>query len=266
MRKTGIYLIVVLFISYGCNKPQSKESSVGTSSNVDVKSDANPALPGFNAVESDEKAVEIADAVMKSMGGRTAWDNMKTLSWNFFGARKLIWDKPSGNVKIDVLNSPDSIKISLNLNDTTKMSLEMKGEKVNHPDSLSKFRRFGNSVWINDAYWVVMPFKLKDSGVTLNYIREDTTLVGESAHVLQLTFAGVGDTPQNKYEIYVSKERSLVAQWAYFRDTNQEQANFNLPWDDYKDYNGLLLATERGNRDITELKVTDAPGPGVFSF
>ncbi len=264
MKNTWYHVFVALFLCYGCNNQSGNQSTVKEKESEPQI--LNPASPGFNLDESDEQAIKIADEVMQQMGGRQAWDNMKTLSWNFFGARKLVWDKPSGNVNIDFLNSPKPLRIALNIHDSTKVQLDMDGKNINHPDSLAKYGKIGKSVWINDSYWVVMPFKLKDSGVTLQYARQDTTLTGEMAHVLQLTFTEVGDTPQNKYEVYVSKERKLVAQWAFFREKDQEKPIFNRPWDDYKDYNGLLLASERGPRDITELNVADKPMDKLFNF
>jgi hypothetical protein len=31
--------------------------------------------------------------------------------------------------------------------------------------------RKGKNWWINDAYWLVMPWKLQDPGVTLSYVK-----------------------------------------------------------------------------------------------
>jgi hypothetical protein len=35
------------------------------------------------------------------------------------------------------------------------------------------------SLWINDAYWLVMPWKLQDPGVTLSYVKTDTLQMGK---------------------------------------------------------------------------------------
>ncbi|MEL7147923.1 MAG: hypothetical protein AAFO69_16235, partial [Bacteroidota bacterium] len=244
MKKGIIHLFVALFLCYACDtkKPTVQEDIVET----------NPALPGFDAAGSDQKAIAIADAVMENSGGRAAWDAMGTLVWNFLGARKLTWDKPSGKVRIDNLRAGGGWEtIIVNLKDTSDVQLKMGGELIVQADSLNKYGSMGRSIWINDSYWIVMPFKLKDSGVTLKYVKEDTTATGEPAHILQLTFKDVGDTPQNKYEVAVSKERKLVAQWAFYREKDQEKPNFLLPWDDYKNYNGLMLASNRGQRTIS---------------
>ena len=70
---------------------------------------------------------------------------------------------------------------------------------------------------MNDSYWLFMPFKLKDTGVTLSYLKEDMTQIGELSDVLRLTFKEVGATPDNAYWIWVSKDQNLIKQWAYFK-------------------------------------------------
>ena len=265
MKHITIQILVALFLCYGCTSPSENNTETQAGKNT-APAEENPALPGFNESESDPKAIAIADEVMKQMGGRKAWDDLKIISWNFFGTRKLVWNKQTGKVRVDNLREGLLETVIINLNDTTDVQLKMSGEVITQPDSLSKYGGYGKAAWINDSYWVVMPFKLKDSGVTLRYMREDTTLTGESAHILQLTFDEVGVTPENRYEVYVSKERKLVAQWAFYRTQDQLEPNFNYPWDDYKEYSGVLLATDRGERDITELEVMDTPPEGTFNL
>ena len=203
----------------------------------------NPPAAGFNAAASDAKAIAIADEVMVAMGGRQAWDETRYLSWNFFNRRKLIWDKQAGLCRIEWINRP--LKVCVNLNDGTgKVSLN--GVAQSHPDSLAKYLDMGKKVWINDAYWLVMPFKLKDSGVTLKYLGEGKTEAGEASDLLQLTFAGVGVTPDNKYQVWVDKKTRLVSQWAYFEKFSDEKAALTNPWAGYKRCGKILLSPDRG--------------------
>ena len=48
------------------------------------------------AAQSDEKAVAVADEVMEALGGQSAWDNTRCLTWSFFGRRTHVWDKFTG--------------------------------------------------------------------------------------------------------------------------------------------------------------------------
>ena len=203
----------------------------------------NPPAPGFNAAASDAKAIAIADEVMLAMGGRTAWDETRVLSWNFFKRRKLVWDKQAGTCEIEWTTRP--LKVSINLNNGTG-TVNLNGVEQSHPDSLSKYLDMGKKVWINDSYWLVMPFKLKDSGVTLKYLGSAQSEAGAAADLLQLTFEGVGVTPENKYHVWVDKTSRLVTQWAFFAKFSDEKPSLVNAWGGYKRCGKILLATERG--------------------
>ncbi|MGH9321913.1 MAG: hypothetical protein ACRD3V_18755, partial [Vicinamibacteria bacterium] len=171
----------------------------------------NPPSPGFDLAGSDAKAVAIADEVMKALGGRKAWDETRYVTWNFFGRRAHVWDKHSGNLRFE----NDGSVVLMNLG-TKKGRVWKNGEEVTSPADLEKALHDAESAWINDSYWVFMPYKLKDTGVTLKYLGKGKTEAGASADVLQLTFENVGRTPENKYHVYVDDESRLVTQWDYY--------------------------------------------------
>jgi hypothetical protein len=206
--------------------------------------DVNPAAEGFDLGNSDPAAVELADSIMAAMGGWNNWSNTRFISWNFFGNRDLLWDKTEERVRID--SPKDSITYIVDLKTLTG-KVWVKGVEITETDSLQKMLQRGKSIWINDSYWLVMPFKLKDSGVTLKYLGEDTLISGGRCNVLQLTFRNVGDTPQNKYLIYVDLNDNLVKQWAYYSDAEQDSANFIRPWDNYRKYGSILLSADRSD-------------------
>ena len=197
---------------------------------------------------------------MKAMGGRKSWDETRTICWNFFGFRELIWDKWTGDVRID--SERDSTTYLLNIN-TMEGKVAKNGEEITDPVQAREMLERGKSIWINDSYWLVMPFKLKDSGVTLNYLREDTTMAGQPADVVQLTFENIGDTPENKYEVWISKDESLVRQWYYF-PTDTSEARIKTPWDDYEQYGQILLSGNRGERGLTNIMVFEELPESVF--
>lgn len=228
---------------------------------TDVVEDPNLNVPaeGFDIKGSDPQAIVLADKVMDSMGGRKAWDDTRYLSWNFFGARKLLWDKKTGDVRIE--SPSQDLKILMNVKEMT--GKVMKGGEL-LTDSVDFYLDLGKRIWINDSYWLVMPFKLKDSGVTLKYVREDTTQNGEVSDILRLTFKEVGVTPQNAYEVWVSNENYLVKQWAYYRNASDSVPAFVLPWENYEEKGQILLSGERGERDLTEIEVYEEVPEGIF--
>jgi len=224
---------------------------------------ANQKQPGFDATSSDQKAIEIVDKVMVAVGGQKNWNETRFIVWDFFGSRKLYWDKMTGNVRIVSLK--DNFIVLVNIHNMTG-KVEKNGKEITNPDTLQKFLTIGKSMWINDSYWLVMPFKMKDPGVNLKYMRQDTTSEGKVADVIQLTFDSVGETPENKYEVYVDTETNLVAEWAYFKNSKDEKPEFRNPWRHYKQYGKILLSFDRGNgRFLTDIEVLDEMPTELFT-
>jgi hypothetical protein len=215
----------------------------------------NPASNGFNLDGSDSLAISIADDVMEAMGGRQNWDETRYLKWNFFGSRRHIWDRYNGNVIIEGIR--DSFLAKINLN-TLEGSVNMKGVELTKADSLDKYIEKAKKMWINDSYWLIFPFKLKDSGVTLKYFKQDTSAQGQTSHILQLTFNEVGVTPKNKYYAYVDSVSLLVNQWDFFPSFEDSLPRFNTAWSNYKQYDRIKLSSGRGdNYQITEISASD---------
>ncbi len=251
---------IAAFLIGGCNSATT--SSEENTSAATATQEVNPPAEEFNLVGSDQKAIKIADEVMETMGGRVSWDTTRYLSWNFFGRRTLIWDKLENRVRIDMVDGSMSAILDMN-NMTGKVALN--GVEQTEADSVSKYLDRAKSTWINDSYWLVMPYKLKDSGVTLKYVREDTTQTGASADVLQLTFEKVGVTPENKYEVCVDKQSKLVTQWAYYPSANDTTARFVTPWAKYEKKGAIMLSGDRGQFQLTDINVYAALPEEVFT-
>lgn len=252
MRKflTGIVILLLGVFLYACQ---------GT------KSGKNPPAEGFDLNGSDARAMEIADQVMEAMGGRRAWDQTRVIAWNFSGRRHLIWDKKTGDVRIDV--PQDTAVYMINIHKGTVRAM-VGGQEITDPDSLKVLYKKGEGMWINDSYWLVMPFKLKDSGVTLKYLGEDTTQNGVRSDLLQLTFHNVGNTPDNMYKVWVDQSDHLVRQWAFYARYDQENPPAVWPWDNYQTYGQIKLSADRSdNRGPRSVQVLDqVPEPVFTSF
>ena len=253
----NLLFLLALTLLLSCQPQSAQNPHSGAASD-----NHNPAAPGFDAEGSDPEAIAIADQVMAAMGGRTAWDNSRYLHWNFFGMRSLLWDKQRGRVRIDI--PKDSLSIVVHL-DSLQGQASQNGRLLSGERLQEQLDR-GKSIWINDAYWLFMPFKLKDSGLTLKQLGSDSTQAGRPAHRLQLTFEGVGDTPHNKYHVWVDKEDHLVRQWAYFENASDKAPKFITPWQDYQAYGQLLLSGSRGKRQITDIRVMDTVPEGAFEL
>jgi hypothetical protein len=221
-----------------------------------------PAAPGFRAAESDPQAIEIADRVMTAMGGYETWSQTRYLEWTFFGRRTLLWDKWTGWVRIDLPEEAHTYIVNIH---DLEGKVWLAGEPQTQPDTLQQYLERARSIWINDSYWLVMPFKLKDSGLKLSYRGVEKSGEGALCDKLELTFENVGDTPRNKYWVYVDQASSLVVQWSFFTDANDPTPRFSTPWDGYREYGGLMLSGGRGNNALTNIAVYREVPAEVFT-
>ena len=225
--------------------------------------DANPHAEGFDLAGSDPQAIVLADAVMKNMGGRTNWNNTHYLRWSLFG-RTHLWDKWAGLYRLE----QDSTVVILNLK-TRQGRMWQNGVEIQDPDVVQKRLERAYGAWVNDSYWFIMPYKLKDSGVTLKYAGEGQMEDGRMSDIIELTFKDTGLTPQNKYLIYIGKENGLVEQWAFFRNATDTEPGFVLPWTDWNRYGNILISSGRGERprgkvEVTNIAVLESVPDGAF--
>ncbi|NJO86550.1 MAG: hypothetical protein HC821_00185 [Lewinella sp.] len=207
----------------------------------------NPAATGFNVVGSDARALAIADSIVLAHGGRRVYDQTRFFHWNFFGLRTLTWDKREHRVRID-FPAKETVYLLDSYLSPPSGRVKIKGQEITQPDSLKKYLAEGRSIWINDSYWLVHHFKLKDSGVTLKYAAAVAAdpLLGRPSYILDQTFAAVGDTPQNRYRLYIDQQNFRINTWQFFRNIADKEPEIQTIWAGYANYNGLLLSTDRG--------------------
>jgi hypothetical protein len=220
---------------------------------------ANPPAPGFDAAGSDAKAMELADRTMEAMGGRAAWDATRVVGWTIF-KRNHVWDKWTGDYRLEA----DSTLVILNIG-TKQGRVWEKGAEVTDPAQRDQTLAEAMSIWINDSYWLVMPYKLKDTGVTLRYSGERESEDGRPADVIQLTFAGVGDTPENKYLVWIDRETDLVSQWAYFEKATDVEPKFTRPWTAWTPVGDIKIAMGRGRFEVANVRVSRDADPKAFA-
>ena len=249
----NLFFFFLLVLLFSCNSTKSGM----------VK--GNPPAEGFDLANSDAKAIAIADEVMKAMGGRQNWDNTRYIKWNFFGSRVHTWDKWTGDIRIDYVKEPQTVLMNIH----SMQGKAMRGDTLidaNHQRNQTIMQK-GKAHWINDAYWLVMPFKLKDSGVSLKYVGEKNTEAGAIADVLSLTFKNVGVTPDNKYLVYVDKNTRLVTQWDFYTNASDEAPRFQIPWEGYQQFGDIKLSGGRGKYALTDIEVLEAlPEGTLFKF
>lgn len=203
----------------------------------------------------DDKSLPLINASLNAMGGIENYNNTRFISWVFFGRRFHIWDKYTGDVRIE---SQDGSLILMNVNNKQGRAWGPDKALIKDKKELAEKLKFGYEAWINDSYWLVMPYKMLDPGVNVTYTRQDKTANGKSAEVVTMTFTDVGVTPENKYEIFFDQATKRVSQWRYYAKSEDQTPAFELSWANWQHYGNIMLSDMRGERGIGPLNVYQA--------
>ncbi len=201
---------------------------------------------------SREQARAIAEEVMEAMGGRENWNATRYIRFSFFGFRTHYWDKATGRYRVSWTDreSGQSHVILMNLN-TGEGRAFTDGSEVTEAEAAGRFLERARGAWINDTYWLLMPYKLQDPGVILEYAGEEV-FDGIGYDTLHLSFDAVGNTPGDEYWAYINKETRLMDRWLYrlqLREGQDERSEGEWKWNDWRQYGGILLSAERERMD-----------------
>lgn len=233
---------------------------------IPTPAEENPAAEGFDAAGSDAKAIEVADDVMAALGGRKAWDDTRFITWKFFGRRLHVWDKHTGNIRVESQDrkTKKNRVVLMNIHSKEGRAWE-EGVEITDGEALKKAIRGAEGAWINDSYWLVMPYKLKDSGVTLKYVGEKADPEGNACEILELTFKEVGRTPQNKYNVFVDKASKMVVHWDYWKDKAVDEPRSLGAWNNWSKFGNIMLTEDHGKRKHADVAVFESLPEKVFA-
>ena len=190
-----------------------------------------------------QRAEALAERTMAAMGGHDAWSETRFLSFNFGGFRTHHWDKHQNRHRLEgSKRNGDTYLVLLDL-DTRKGSAWLNGEPA-EGEAAADLLEMAYGAWINDTYWLVMPYKLKDPGVSLHYEGEES--VGETTYEkVRMTFDGVGLTPGDTYWVYLNPENGLVEHWSYVLESYEEGRPPTFwSWAGWQRFGKVLLPTE----------------------
>ncbi|QNH62552.1 hypothetical protein [Hymenobacter sediminicola] len=248
----------------GCNPTADKPAAATTEVAAADSTASYPAADGFDRVGSDDQALALADRVMQHMGGYPAWQQTRLLGWDFLDGSYQLWDKQTGDFRWQ----KDSLVALYNLG-TKQGRVYRSGEDISATPDGRKLLENMYPIWVNNSWWLLMPFKLKDSGVTLTYQGAGKFMDSTAAEVLNMSFRNVGVTPDNRYQLFVNPKTSLVEEWAYYKEANDSLPAFRRRWSDYRRYGKLLLASDRTDgkdgRHLDHIVALDSVPAGIMT-
>jgi hypothetical protein len=199
---------------------------------------------------SDARALKIAKSVMKALGGRGQFNAVRYLSFHFVVERdsqrvsdwRHDWNRQNNDYRLEGKNDKgDELLMVFNLlsrdGEAYKNGLPVEGEERR------VLLEFAYGRFINDTYWLLMPYKLRDPGVMLTFDGEEV-INNQRFEVIKLRFApSVGLTPQNVYRVFVDPSTSRIHRWEYFPEEGKEPRP--AWWNEWREFGNVTLALER---------------------
>lgn len=208
---------------------------------------------------ADPKAVEIAESMMKAMGGQDAWNKAHFVRFDFkvnIGGKKLVdrshlWDKMTGRYRLEGKDKEGHQTVTFFNVANQQGTAYVAGKKL-EGTAAAAAPKDAYGAFINDMYWLSMPWKWMDQGVNLKTLGPKT-LGGKKYDVVQLTFGKVGLTPGDAYEAYVSPSSHLMEHWEYKLQSGQTGS-----WDwHYTTTGGVQLASNHTTPDGKSISMGD---------
>lgn len=203
----------------------------------------------------------VAEQVLAAVGGAEGWAATRHLRFTFAGARTHHWDVETGNHRVEG-TSRDGVRYVVLSNLNTRQGQVWLDGKPAGAEASAEWLERAYAAWINDTYWLLLPFKLLDPGVNLKLL-DDADLNGKPTKVLELTFGDVGLTPGDRYRVYVDPVTHLIVRWDYVLESfepGQEPTAWD--WSGWEQHGKIKLATGRSMvGSDRQLPLTDI---GVF--
>ena len=209
------------------------------------------------ASADDPRAVEIAERMMEAMGGRAAFDEHRLLHFEWIverdgetvSAYRHWWDRPTGRYRVEGTNQEGvEFRVVFNIND--RQGIVWADGSILKGEEADAYLGMAYGRFINDSYWLLMPWKWLDPGVTLHHEGE-RRMGGEDFDVVRLSFdADIGLTSGDQYWAFVSRKTGLMERWEYVLQKDDGSAGEDRPtvwsWKDWEEFgDGIRLSTRK---------------------
>lgn len=228
-------------------------------------------------IRTDTAVARVHDRMIAAMGGRSGWERARYLEFDFVvqrqgrevSRRSHRWDRFKGDYRLGYLSGTDTIVSIFNTNDPKAGKVRVNRQEITgaRKDSIltASYARH-----INDSYWLLMPYKWLDQGVTLTSQGRQKDDQGREWDVIKLNFADVGLTPQNEYLAFINPQTGLMERWHHFPRAGAPPAIYN--WNRWQRFGPIMLATEKPSLDgssmirFDNVRVEAAVPQRVFEF
>jgi len=224
--------------------------------------------------ETDNKANLVVERLWQAIGGQKAWQKTRYISFRWQvkvdgSIRSDIrhdWDRLENRYRVEGTDRGGKHYVALFNTLTQQGEVYLDGEKMSADSTTEKYIDLAYSRYINDTYWLLMPFKLTDPGVNLDY-EGKKEINGLQCDIIKMTFDQVGLTPGDTYWVYVDEKENLVRRWEYhLQGWDSDRKRSGSDWSGWTNLGELTLSLDKlwstdGGIFCTEVLVSNDNAP-----
>lgn len=177
------------------------------------------------AAHRDPQAEKIARTMMEAMGGEEAWKGAPFVRFDFkvtangkaVADNLHLWDRKGGRYRLERMpkdGKQEVILFNVGTYESNKEGSAYVNGKKSEGETARKAVDSAYASYINDMWWLAMPWKWFDQGVNLKYLGSRNR-GRETDDLVELTFVHVGLTPGDMYHAFVSRRSHLMTHWKY---------------------------------------------------
>jgi hypothetical protein len=225
----------------------------------------------------DPEVTRIHTRMVEAMAPENGWERTRYLEFDWAvnrgegtppSIREHRWDRWEGRARVEAATQDGGRYVAIFDTDAPEEGrVWVDGEEVTGEAAVQRLQG-AYRAHINDAYWLIMPYKWTDPGVNARYLGEESHPdTGGSFELVELTFDGVGLTPQNKYHAWVNPETGLMERWEHFSNVDANPSPSE--WSDWTRVGPLSLALNRSSGGqlrifFTHVLASESVPPGAF--
>lgn len=198
---------------------------------------SKPLPQGEKGIKAEALTDKIQDAI-----NQKAWDSTAAVAFTFRGNHHYLWDKKRNLIQVQWSNK----KVIYNNQTLEGVAFENE-KKLTKADKIDAIKT-ANNYFNNDSFWLIAPFKLRDSGTTRSIVMQ------ENEEALMVTYASGGSTPGDSY-VWLVDENYIPKAWRMWVSIIPV-CGIETSWEDWKTFpNNLKIATS--HKGLLDLKLTN---------
>lgn len=213
------------------------------------------------AAPRDALADALVERLLRNLGGADAPYRARSIAFTFeveregaiVASRRHVWHPASGRHEL-AFEDKDGARVAI---DTSVLRREGSATRAGSPvasTELGELLERAYKAWVNDTYWLLMPYKLRDPGVKLAYAGE-ALADGRVFDRVQVTFGDVGLTPGDTYWAWIARDTGLMERWSFVLQGQQPPAA-EFRWRGFQIAGPLVVATRKERPDGSQVILT----------